>query len=113
VWNKAISGRLKSDLNVSISLTYNNFPFPSLSFDQLESVQSGAEAVLTARSSFPFNSLADLYGTSSMPPALRRAHEKLDKEVLKVFGLETTATDEEILATLIRLHLEAKGELTT
>jgi hypothetical protein len=48
-----------------------------------------------------------------MPPALRRAHEKLDKEILKVYGLATSATDEEILATLIRLHLEAKGELAS
>jgi hypothetical protein len=112
VWNKAVSGRLKSDLNVSITLTYNNFPFPSLNEVQREAIERGAESVLTARSSFAYNTLADLYGQNSMPPALRRAHESLDTAVLKAFGLRPTATNEDILATLFARYDEAtKGLL--
>jgi hypothetical protein len=111
VWNKAISGRLKSDTRISATLTYNNFVSPMLNDEQRENIERGAEAVLVARSSFPFNSLADLYGATSMPPALRRAHDKLDAEVLKAFGLKTTATDDEILTTLFERYADAVGEL--
>jgi hypothetical protein len=111
VWNKAISGRLKSDTRISATLTYNNFVSPMLSEEQRQSIEEGAEAVLIARSSFPYNSLADLYGATSMPPALRRAHDKLDAEVLKAFGLKTTATDDEILTTLFERYADAVGEL--
>jgi hypothetical protein len=107
VWNKAVSGRLKSDLNVSITLTYNNFPFPELTDEQKELVERGAESVLVARSSFAYNSLADLYGANSMPPALRRAHETLDAAVLRVFGLRTNASDEDILAVLFQRYAAA------
>jgi hypothetical protein len=107
VWNKAVSGRLKSDLNVSITLTYNNFPFPELTEEQKELVERGAESVLVARSSFAYNSLADLYGANSMPPALRRAHESLDAAVLRVFGLRANASDEDILAVLFQRYAAA------
>jgi hypothetical protein len=107
VWNKAVSGRLKSDLNVSITLTYNNFPFPELTDEQKEVVERGAESVLVARSSFAYNSLADLYGANSMPPALRRAHESLDTAVLRVFGLRANASDEDILAVLFQRYASA------
>jgi hypothetical protein len=48
-----------------------------------------------------------------MPPALRRAHEKLDAEVLKAFGLKATSSDEEILKTLFQRYADAIGELQT
>jgi len=111
IWNKAISGRLKSDTRISATITYNNFVSPTLNEDQRELIERGAEAVLVARSSFPFNSLADLYGANSMPPALRRAHEKLDKAVLKAFGLTAGASDEDILKTLFQRYADAIGEL--
>ncbi len=111
VWNRAVSGRLESRFNLSVSITYNNFPFPSLTDEQREDLERGAESVLVARSSFPYNSLADLYGQNSMPPTLRRAHETLDAQVLRVFGLRQTATDEEILRTLFEKYSQAVGLL--
>ena len=107
VWNKAVSGRLKSDLNVSITLTYNNFPFPNLMESQSRELVQTAEKVLEVREEFSKNSLADLYGPNSMPPALRSAHEKLDKAVLDVFGLKLTATDEAILKVLFELYAKS------
>jgi hypothetical protein len=107
VWNKAVSGRLESRLNVSITTTYNNFPFPELTEQQREVIERGAESVLVARSSFAYNSLADLYGANSMPPALRRAHEALDTSVLRAFGMTNSATDEDILAMLFQRYKEA------
>ncbi len=113
IWNKAISGRLKSDVRISATITYNNFVSPMLNEEQREQIERGAEAVLTARSSFAFNTLADLYDPASMPPALKRAHDKLDELVLRAFGLPITASDEEILAKLFQLYADAVGELQT
>lgn len=112
VWNKAVSGRLKSDLNVGITTTYNNFPFPDLTEEQREVIERGAEGVLVARQSFANNSLADLYGANSMPPALRRAHEELDAVVLRAFGMTSSATDEDVLAMLFqRYKIATEGML--
>lgn len=107
VWNKAVSGRLESRLNLSVTITYNNFPFPAVTNTQHEILNDCAEDILEIRSSFASNSLADLYGANSMPPALRQAHSKLDKEVLKIYGLKQNASNEEILEVLFGLYAKA------
>jgi len=44
-------------------------------------IESAAQAVLDARAQFPGSTLADLYDPLSMPPALVKAHQQLDKAV--------------------------------
>ena len=44
-------------------------------------VEAAAQAVLDARAQFPQSSLADLYDPLTMPPALVKAHQKLDAAV--------------------------------
>ena len=104
VWNKAVSGRIKSDTRVSGNITYNNFPFPDLTPEETDSIETAADHILTARESFPHNSLADLYDPVMMPEQLRRAHRNNDRVVLAVFGLPADATDEEILAVLFERY---------
>ena len=43
--------------------------------------------MLDARAAFPDSSLADLYDPLSMPPALVKAHQKLDAAVDKAYEL--------------------------
>lgn len=107
VWNKAISGRLESRLNVSISITYNNFPFPALSEDQMREIISMSQSVLDSRNKYPSNSLAELYDPNAMPVDLRKAHQGLDKIVLSAFGLKSNASDEKILEVLFEKYNEA------
>jgi hypothetical protein len=104
VWNKAVSGRLKSDTRISGTITYNTFVAPNLDDNSRDVLERAADGVLVARASFAYNSLADLYGQTSMPQALRRAHESLDQAVLRVFGLRPNATDDEILAELFKRY---------
>ncbi|HYD23000.1 MAG TPA: type IIL restriction-modification enzyme MmeI, partial [Flavipsychrobacter sp.] len=81
-WVKYTCGRLKSDYRYSSSLVYNNFPWPENPGDkQKEAVEKAAQAVLDARAQFPDSSLADLYDPNTMPPALVKAHQQLDKAV--------------------------------
>ena len=106
VWNKSVSGRLESRVRVSNTITYNNFPFPSMTGARLEKVEAAAKAVLAARDSYPNSSLADLYESTSMPPNLSKAHAKLDAEILAIYGLKSTASDSEILECLFSNYLK-------
>jgi hypothetical protein len=106
VWNKAVSGRLKSDTRISNSITYNNYPFTQLTPEQIAKVESAAQQVLDARSAHPTQTLADLYRSTTMPSNLRQAHQALDKAALASMGLTSSATDEKILATLFDTYRE-------
>lgn len=100
IWNKAVSGRIKSDTRISNTITYNNFPVPSLSDDAKQAIEKAAQMVLDARASHQSSSLADMYESTSMPADLLKAHTQLDVEVLKVYGLSKGALDGEVLTAL-------------
>ena len=104
VWNKTVSGRLKSDTRISGTITYNNFPFPETTGEQDRAIEDAAKKVLDARDEYPNSSLADLYDPTAMPADLRKAHQQLDKAVLSAYGLKASATDEEILANLFQRY---------
>jgi hypothetical protein len=105
-WNKAVSGRIKSDTRISSTVTYNNFPFPVLTTADQEKIRKDGQAVLDARAKFSSSSLADLYEAASMPPDLAIAHAKLDADVLFAYGLKANASDSEILEVLFTMYAE-------
>lgn len=81
-WVKYICGRLKSDFRYSNDIVYNNFPWPlNPTEKQINLVEEKAQKVLDTRKEFPNSSLADLYDPLTMPPALIKAHQELDKAV--------------------------------
>jgi hypothetical protein len=81
-WVRSTCGRLKSDYRYSNTIVYNNFPWPQNPTEkQKQAVEVAAQAVLDARAQFPDSSLADLYDPNTMPPALVKAHQQLDKAV--------------------------------
>jgi hypothetical protein len=95
-WMRVTSGRIKSDYQYSVSLTFNTFPWVEASESDKEEVETLAQLVLSTRSQYPDKSLAWLYNTSTMPIALKNAHIKLDKCVDKLYGLSAskiTASD--------------------
>lgn len=107
LWNAAVSGRLESRLRISAGITYNNFPFPTLSENQKREIEIGAQSLLDARLNHPNSSLADVYGSTSMPADIRRAHDELDALILKAFGLKPKCTNEEILEHLFQRYSSA------
>ena len=99
-WVRATCGRLKSDFRYSKDIVYNNFPWPDAPTDaQRLAIETAAQAVLDARAQFPGSSLADLYDPLTMPPALLKAHHKLDAAVDKAYeasgGRKSYASDAE------------------
>lgn len=81
-WVRYVCGRMKSDYSYSNTIVYNNFPWPENPTEkQKATVESAAQHVLDIRATFPESSLADLYDPNTMPPALVKAHQALDKAV--------------------------------
>jgi hypothetical protein len=105
-WTRYVTGRLKSDIQYSIHIVYNNFPWPDSppTDAQREKIEAAAQAVLDARAQFPDASLADLYDPLTMPPVLVRAHQKLDATVDATYGRKTFKNDAERVAFLFELY---------
>ncbi len=103
-WMRATSGRIKSDYQYSVKLTYNTFPWPTPTDKQTQAIEQAAQSVLDARAQFPNASLADLYDPRSMPPDLAKAHAKLDKVVDASYGYKDANNDGERVAFLFDLY---------
>ncbi|MFO1517316.1 MAG: DNA methyltransferase [Lysobacterales bacterium] len=81
-WTRAVCGRMKSDYQYSAGIVYNNFPWPEITDDtHRAAIEAAAQGVLDARAQFPDATLADLYDPLTMPPALVKAHQALDRAV--------------------------------
>ncbi len=90
-WMRTVCGRLESRYRYSAGIVYNNFPWPDGSADvpvrmptrtsAIPPIETAAQAVLDARAQFPQSTLADLYDPLTMPPALVKAHQALDRAV--------------------------------
>lgn len=111
-WQRAVGGRLKSDLRFSNTIVWNNLPLP-LGTPQVRQKISGAgQGVLDARALHPERSLADHYNPLAMDPALLSAHRKLDAVVDKAFGATTAlSTAQERQAILFQRYLELTDPL--
>jgi len=111
VWLAAVSGRIKSDFRISQEITYNNFPLPKCSHENIEKISENAKAIINARDSFPDVTLSELYSAASMQKILLDAHKSNDKAILSLFGLKPSASDNEILSALFEKYAELSGEL--
>jgi hypothetical protein len=112
-WIDVTAGRLKSDIRYSVKLTYNTFPWPGFAGEPLSdkhrtAIEQAAQSVLDARAQFADASLADLYDPLTMPPALLKAHQKLDTAVDAAYqpsgGKKSYASDAERVAFLFELY---------
>lgn len=104
-WMRTTSGRLKSDIRYSVKYTYNTFPWPDAPADKTrQAIEAAAQVVLDARAQFPGATLADLYDPLTMPPALLRAHQKLDATVDKAYGKTGYKSDAERVAFLFERY---------
>jgi N-6 DNA Methylase. len=104
-WMRIVGARLKSDYRYSKDIVYNNFPWPEVTDKQKIAIEEEAQGVLDARALFPNSSLADLYDPLTMPPALSKAHQSLDRLVMQAYGFSATNTTEaNCVAKLMQLY---------
>lgn len=113
-WVKNICGRLKSDFRYSKDIVYNNYPWPeNPSEKQVKAIESAAQKVLDTRKQFPNSSLADLYDPLTMPPALIKAHNELDKAVDLAYRSQAFPSEANRMEFLFELYEKYTSELFT
>ena len=119
-WVKYVCGRLESRYRYTAGIVYNNYPWPGFAGEPLsdkhrKAIEQAAQCVLDARAQFATSSLADLYDPLTMPPALLKAHQKLDTAVDAAYqpsgGKKTYATDAERVVFLFELYQRLTGLL--
>ena len=111
-WVKTTCGRLKSDYRYSKDIVYNNYPWPEKPSDkQKEAIEKAAQKVLDVRSEFPNSSLADLYDPLTMPPALVKAHNELDKAIDLAYRPQPFTSDANRMEFLFELYEKYTGGL--
>lgn len=104
-WVKNLCGRIKSDYRYSNELVYNNYPWPENPTEkQKQAVEQAAQKVLDVRAQFPNSSLADLYDPLTMPPALVKAHQELDKAVDQCYRSAPFASEAKRMEFLFELY---------
>lgn len=104
-WVRVVSGRLESRIQYSTGIVYNNYPWPeSPTNNQTQAVESAAQGVLDARAEFTGYSLAVLYDSLALQPALLKAHQKLDAAVDAAYGKKGFKSDAERVAFLFTLY---------
>ncbi|MFH0755905.1 MAG: DNA methyltransferase [Bacteroidota bacterium] len=113
-WIKYVCGRLESRFRYSNVLVYNNFPWPeSCTERQKESIEKAVQKVLDARSEFLNNNLADLYDPLTMPPALVKAHNELDKAVDLTYRPQSFKSEANRMVFLFALYEKYTADLFT
>ena len=106
-WMRTVCGRLKSDYSYSTTIVYNNFPWPSPTQEQRDKIDKTAQEILDARELYPEASLADLYDEVTMPPELRKAHQRNDRAVMEAYGFwGKIKTEPECVAELMKMYQE-------
>ena len=113
-WVKTVCGRLKSDYRYSKDIVYNNFPWPENPTEkQRQSIEDKAQKVLDVRAQFPDSSLADLYDPLTMPPALVKAHNDLDKAVDLAYRSQPFTSEANRMEFLFGLYEKYTADLFT
>ncbi|MBP6235771.1 MAG: class I SAM-dependent DNA methyltransferase [Saprospiraceae bacterium] len=113
-WMRFTCGRLKSDYRYSKDIVYNNFPWPENPTDkQKQSIEDKAQKVLDVRAQFPDSSLADLYDPLTMPPALVKAHNDLDRAVDQAYRSQPFTSEANRMEFLFALYEKYTADLFT
>ena len=102
VWIATICGKIKTDFRYSSTLGWNTFPVPKLTDQQKSDLTRCAEDILLARESHFPQTIAELY--DKMPEDLRRAHERNDEVVERIYVGRRFRNDSERLDKLFELY---------
>lgn len=104
VWIGTICGKMKTDFRYSNTLGWNTFPVPLLTEQNKIELTRSAEDILLARESHFPATIADLYDPESMPTNLRRAHERNDEILERIYIGRRFKNDTERLEKLFDLY---------
>jgi MmeI, DNA-methyltransferase domain/MmeI, target recognition domain/MmeI, N-terminal domain/MmeI, helicase spacer domain/MmeI, C-terminal domain len=107
-WVSTVCARMRTDYSYTNTLGWNTFPVPKLTVKNKADLTKSAEGILLAREAyFPAN-IADMYevkdGVSKVPENLRRAHERNDEVLERIYIGRRFKNDTERLEKLFDLY---------
>ena len=104
IWVATVCARMRTDYSYTNTLGWNTFPIPRLTEQNKTDMTRCAEDVLLAREAHFPATIADLYAPENMPDDLRRAHDRNDEVLERIFIGRRFKNDTERLETLFELY---------
>ncbi|WP_347160319.1 class I SAM-dependent DNA methyltransferase [Pontibacter chitinilyticus] len=106
IWIATVCGKIKTDFRYSNTLGWNTFPVPKLTEKNKEDLTRCAEEILIARERHFPATIADLYDPEAMPEDLRRAHDRNDEVLERIYIGRRFKNDTERLEKLFDLYTQ-------
>ncbi len=106
VWIGTVCVRMRTDFSYSNTLGWNTFPVPPLTEKNKEDLTACAEEILIARERHFPATIADLYNPDNMPEDLRRAHDRNDEVLERIYIGRRFKNDTERLEKLFDLYTQ-------
>ena len=106
IWVRTVCGQLETRLRYSNTLGWNTFPLPDLTEKNKEDLTACAEEILIARERHFPATIADLYDPDNMPEDLRRAHDRNDEVLERIYIGRRFKNDTERLEKLFDLYTQ-------
>lgn len=117
VWIGTVCARLELRFSYANTLGWNTFPVPLLTEQNKSDLVATAEDILLAREAHFPATIADLYNPDTMPENLRRAHDRNDEVLERIYIGRRFKNDTERLEKLFELYTKmtatAKAKPTT
>lgn len=110
IWIATICGKLETRFSYSNKMGWNTFPIPKLTEKNRQDLTFCAENILLARESHFPATIADLYDKEKMPEDLRRAHERNDEVLERIYIGRKFKNDTERLEKLFDLYTKITTE---
>lgn len=110
VWIGSVCVRLEMRFSYSNTLGWNTFPVPLLTEQNKTDLTRCAEDILLAREAHFPATIADLYDPDTMPENLRRAHERNDEVLERIYIGRRFRNDTERLEKLFDLYTKMTAE---
>jgi len=104
VWIGTVCVRMRTDFSYSNTLGWNTFPLPPLTEKNKADLTHCAEDILLAREAYFPATIADLYEPDKMPDDLRRAHERNDEVLERIYIGRKFKNDTERLEKLFEIY---------
>jgi len=104
IWIATVCGKLETRYRYSNTLGWNTFPVPELTEQNKADLTKAAEDILLAREAHFPATIADLYNPEEMPDDLRRAHDRNDEILERIYIGRRFKNDTERLEKLFEMY---------
>jgi hypothetical protein len=106
VWIGTVCVRMRTDFSYSNTLGWNTFPLPQFTTKNKADLTACAEEILLVRERHFPATIANLYAPDKMPADLKRAHDRNDEVLERIYIGRRFKNDTERLEKLFELYTE-------